>query len=80
MAASIPIVAFLNKESDGHKIIKNAKCGYSDIYDTSEKAAQIIIRIYNEKERLGQYGRNGFQYVTNHFSKKVCLDNLEKLF
>lgn len=80
MAASIPVVAFLNRESDGHKIIEDAGCGYSAISDNPDKAVEIISRIYNEKEKLQQYGDNGNKYAKDHFSKTICIDNLENLF
>ena len=80
MAASIPVAAFLNKESDGHKIIEDAGCGYSAVSGDPGKAVEIIKRLYNEKERLQQYGENGNEYAKKHFSKSVCIDNLEKLF
>jgi len=79
MAASIPILAFLNKESEGHHIIRKAKCGYSLPSDDYRKAAEFIIKLYNEKEHFDRYGLNGFEYAVNHFSKNVCIDKLEKL-
>lgn len=80
MAASVPVVAFLNKESDGHKIIKDAQCGYSVISDDPAKAAEIMLKIYNEQEKLRQYGDNGFNYVTKNFEKNICINKLENLF
>lgn len=80
MAASIPVIAFLNKESDGHKIIKDARCGYSEVSDNVEKAVKAIIKIYNECHRLKEYGENGFNYVIDNFEKGVCIRHLEKLF
>lgn len=80
MAARIPVVAFLNKESDGHDIIKKAECGYSAFSDDIENMKNMILRIYKEKNSLSRYGENGFNYVTKHFDKKVCIDILEKLF
>lgn len=80
MAASIPVVAFLNKESDGHIIIKDAKCGYSSTSDDYKKAIEIIIKIYKGRDALKTYGENGFKYVSSHFTKDICIDNLEKLF
>lgn len=80
MAASIPVVAILNRESDGHTLIKDAECGYTIVSDTSlEEAKNIIIRIYNEKDKLEQYGENGFKYVSQHFAKDACIDKLIKL-
>lgn len=80
MAASIPVVAFLNKESDGHIIIEDARCGYSSLSGDYKKAAEIIIKIYKERDVLKKYGENGFKYVSNHFAENICIDNLEKLF
>jgi glycosyltransferase involved in cell wall biosynthesis len=80
MAASLPVVAFLNRESDGHKIIRDAQCGYSAISDNPDKATEVILKIYTERDRLNQYGKNGFNYVSNYFAKDVCVDQLEKLF
>jgi len=80
MAAAIPIVAFLNKESDGHVLIKEAECGYSIVSDASpEEAKEVIIKIFNEKGKLKQYGENGHRYVLKHFTKDGCMDNLIKL-
>lgn len=79
MASSVPVIAFLNKESDGHYIIKEAKCGYSILSDDWEKAADLVKMIYNERGRLLQYGRNGYQYVVDNFSKNKCIDKLEHI-
>lgn len=79
MAASVPVLAFLNKESDGHHVIREAGCGYSEVSDDARKAASLMLRMYQEKERLTEYGKNGFGYAAEHFSKKVCVDKLEDL-
>ena len=42
MAASIPVVAFLNKESDGHVIISDSRCGFSTVSDDEKRAAGLI--------------------------------------
>ena len=79
MAGSIPIIAFLNKESDAHGIINEAQCGYSTISDDEEKAATLVRKIFSEKNRLVQYGRSGYNYVTKYFSRKACIDKIEQL-
>jgi glycosyltransferase involved in cell wall biosynthesis len=80
MAASIPLVAFLHKESDGHQVVRDAECGYSAISDDIDNAVEITKSMYNEKDRLKHFGRNGLAFARKHFSKDICLDNLEKLF
>jgi len=79
MAAGIPVLAFLNRESDGHQIIRDAACGYSEISDDAGKAADLILKMYEEKDRLKEMGLRGYRYAVRHFSKKVCVDRLEKL-
>lgn len=79
MAASIPIIAFLNEESDGHDLIREARCGYAMVPNDYEKASELIIKVYNEREKLEQLGHNGFEYAAANFSKNACIDKLEKL-
>ena len=79
MAASIPVVAFLNRESDGHDLIKKSKCGASMIASDYKKATELIKRFFLERDKFTQYGKNGHEYVIKHFSKKECIDKLESL-
>lgn len=79
MAASIPVVAFLNKESDGHEIIREGKCGLTCISDDDSRIAQAIRRMHGDRGRYGEYGERGLAYVSAHFSKKACIDRLEAL-
>ena len=80
MTASIPVVALLNKESDGHKLISRAQCGYSIASDTSrEKIKRLIEQVYREKHKLQQYGKSGHRYVLEHFTKEVCTGKFLKL-
>ena len=80
MASAVPVVAVLNRESDGHAIIQDAACGYSVTSDASpEEISKVILRIYNEKEKLKQYGDSGYRYVQKHFTKDTCLGSLTKL-
>jgi len=79
MAAGIPVLAFLNKESDGHQIIREAECGYSEVSDGTNKAADLMLRMYRERDRLQRLGLNGYRFAERHFSKKVCVDQLEQL-
>ena len=79
MAASLPIVAFLHNESDGHSIIKEAQCGYSVVPDNPKDAANLIRRVYSERNNLKRLGENGYRYALQHFSKETCLGKLEQL-
>jgi glycosyltransferase involved in cell wall biosynthesis len=79
MAAGIPVLAFLNRESDGHQIIREAHCGYSAVSDDANTAALMIMRMYEERNRLGELGYSGYQYAFQHFSRRICIDKLEAL-
>lgn len=79
LTAAIPVIAFLHKESDGLKIIQEAKCGYVLQGKDLEKSVSIIEKIDIEKNKLEEMGDNGFKYALNNFAIDVCLDKLEKL-
>ncbi len=80
MAASIPVLALLHKESDGVKIVREAKCGMADLSDDDAKALEMVLKIYKERRKLGSYGKNGFDYLMANFTKDICIDKLEELF
>ncbi len=75
MAAGVPVLAFLNKESDGHRIIEEAKCGYSCEHGNIKKAENLIRKLYNYPKR-SQLGMNGFEYVKKNFNRDICIDKL----
>jgi colanic acid biosynthesis glycosyl transferase WcaI len=79
MAASLPVVAFVHKESDTHSLIKQAQCGYSALSDDTFKAAELIRTMVKNKEGLSRMGVNGYNYVKQNFSKTACINNIEKL-
>lgn len=80
MAAGKPIVAFLNKESDGFAVLNEAGCGYAVKSDDLEEAEKITRKIYAEKDRLKEIGENGFKYASENLAVGVILNKLEKLF
>ena len=80
LAAGLPIIAFLNKESDGFSLIKQANCGYAAIADNPKRAAEIVRRVYDEKEKLGELGRNGRRYALSNLTVNACVARLEKIF
>ena len=80
MAGALPVLAFLHKESDGHKVIKDSKSGISVFSGNYEKALEALLDIYTRKDLLSSYGQNGLEYVNKNFEKKICVSNLERLF
>ncbi len=79
MAAGIPIIAFLNRESDAHSIVSDAGCGYTAISNDEDSSYRLILRIYNEKNKLKSLGENGYKYARTHFDKTIGLKAIEGL-
>ena len=79
MACAVPIVAFLHRGSDGHHLISGARCGYSTVSDDHRRAADLVRKVFQERETLPLLGRNGFEYARTHFSKETCIDMMEKV-
>lgn len=76
MAAGLPVVAFLNQESDGHEIIRDANCGYSVISDSVLNIAATIRKIYNARAQCKTLGATGLAYVQQHFTKTMCVERI----
>ncbi|MFA5083888.1 MAG: glycosyltransferase family 4 protein [Candidatus Paceibacterota bacterium] len=79
MAAAKPILAFLNKESDAFALTEETNCGYAVQSDNLEEAVAAARKMYAEKEKLPQLGRNGFVYAENNLALDVCLAKIEKI-
>lgn len=77
MAAGLPVVAFLNQESDGHSVLKNAACGYSVISDDLSQIVSVITHTYENKHQCKSLGESGLMYVKNNFSKESCVSEME---
>ncbi len=80
MAAGLPVVAFLNKESDGHSIIRESGCGYSIVSDDVSNIASVIMKAYELRDQRQALGAAGFEYVKKHFSKEACVTELISFF
>ncbi|HEY4942148.1 MAG TPA: glycosyltransferase family 4 protein [Rhizomicrobium sp.] len=79
MAGGKPIAAFLNKESDGHAIIKDAQCGYSCVSNAPAEVEALLRRLHAERAQAPQMGARGASYVRRHFSKEALVGQLEAL-
>ena len=80
MAAGIPVLAFVQRQSDVHELISDAKCGYSIIYGDTEKAAHLVECMYSQRDSLRRLGHNGAKYVAESFSLAMAVDRIETLF
>lgn len=79
MAAAIPVIAFLNAESDGHKILKKAEAGLSADSNDFHQCLRITEEMIRDKSALDKFGKSGHKYALDHFSKHSCMSDLERL-
>lgn len=78
-AARLPVLAFLNLESEGHRVIREAQCGYSLVPNEPQEGAKLVRRMWEERGTLERIGENGLHYVKAHFLKAACINRIERL-
>ena len=79
MAVGLPIAAFLQNSSDGHRIIKSAQCGFSADSADKDACVQSIKNLLSQRDSFAKLGQNGKSYAIKHFSKEVCVSQLESM-
>lgn len=79
MAAKLPVLALLNRESDGHYIITESGCGYSAPSDNPAAVLSIFHKAYHNREQLPPKGLLGYSYAEKYFSKETCVSVLETI-
>ena len=79
MAAGLPIAAFLQNSSDGHRIIKSAQCGISNDSADKDACVKSMKNLLSQKNSFSKLGKNGKRYASKHFSKGICVEKLESI-
>ncbi len=80
LAAGKPILAFLNKESDGFALVEKAHCGYAIVAGDLERAENLIRKtLQGNKAVLKELGENGMRYAEDNLSLEAALDKFERL-
>ena len=80
MAAGLPVAAFLHTASDGHALIAEAQCGVSaNSADLAACVQSLQSLIAQSDASFKQIGQAGKLYATEHFSKEVCVTQLEAM-
>ena len=77
MAAALPVLAVLNRESDGNQIVRDADCGLAVPSDDEEAVASAIKELYESRDKLAAWGANGQAYADTHFDKAAVIAELE---
>jgi len=79
MAAGLPVAAFLQSSSDGHGVIKSAQCGFSADSADKDACVQSMCTLLSQRDSFAKLGQNGKSYAAKHFSKEVCVSQLESM-
>jgi glycosyltransferase involved in cell wall biosynthesis len=79
MAAGLPVAAFLHKASDGHRLIQASRCGVSAKSSDLEACTASLRGLLENEQQLADIGQAGRAYAIEHFSKDVCVSELEKM-
>ncbi|MDP1706368.1 MAG: glycosyltransferase family 4 protein [bacterium] len=79
LAAQKPVLAFLNKESDGFSLIDEAICGRAVLAGNKEEAVLAIRQFIEDQKRTTSLGINGRRYLESHFAAEVIFDKIEKI-
>ncbi|MCR4591322.1 MAG: glycosyltransferase family 4 protein [Lachnospiraceae bacterium] len=78
MQMSKPVFAVTDRKTDmGAMITEKAHCGYWCPSDDKEAFTAAVKRIVSEKDGLPQLGRNGREYLIDHFDVERSVDILE---
>jgi glycosyltransferase involved in cell wall biosynthesis len=79
MAGAIPTLAFVHNESDALRIVKDAQCGFaawSGDFGAMDKAAWDMLAA---RKHFPEYGARALAYAKSHFSKEVCIPQVEQV-
>ena len=79
MAAGKPVIAALNRESDGHNIISEAGCGYSVVHGDMTKFTSAMRKLHAQRRSTGM-GLNGRKYLLENYTKEICVTKYEDIF
>lgn len=77
LAAELPALGFLHEKSEAHRIIKEAECGASAMYEDEDACLQALLSLYNNKARLKELGENGLRYAEKFLTPEVCIEKWE---
>lgn len=80
MAAGIPVVLAVHKESDAIRIVNEAKCGFATVSDNLENVIAVFRSAYNAQTSLKELGTNGREYLRKHFTKEKLVGEWDALF
>lgn len=80
MAAGLPVIAALNRESDGHTVVAEAGAGYSVSSADVAAVAAALRALHGSRSAAREMGRRGREYVATNFGRARCVAMYDDLF
>ena len=80
MATGRPVVANIPSSSDACEIIRVSQCGICFPPDRPRELSEAILHLLDNPAEADRMGRDGRQYVEQHFSREKCTGQYERLF
>jgi len=79
MAAGLPVAAFLHESSDAHEMIAAASCGVSTNSGDLDACVLALQKLLANETQFVEIGQRGRSYALEHFSKEVCVSQIENM-
>jgi colanic acid biosynthesis glycosyl transferase WcaI len=79
MAAGLPVAAFLHTNSDAHSMIAEAACGISANSGNLSACVKALQDLLADEASFAEIGQRGKRFALAHFSKEVCVTQLEAM-
>ena len=76
MAASRPVIAMTERDSDVGSLVERAECGLVIPPDDSVHLASSLVRLTGDVGQLEEWGGNGFRYLQEHLDKDSLIDEI----
>ena len=72
MACKSPIIVSFDEDSELSRLITENDCGFCAPPENAQALANAVLEAYLDKQSLKQKGQNGYGYVIENASAKVC--------
>ena len=80
MAASRPVIAMTERDSDAGKLVEAAQCGLVLPPEDVSSLVFSIRQCLEKRQELVTWGANGCDYLRNHLDKEVLIDQIGNVF
>lgn len=80
MLSGKPIIACVEEDSETAFTIRRAKCGWISPPENPEALAEVMKKVSGlSKNTLNDFGKNGFEYALENFSKKKNIQRMTSI-